>query len=164
MMKLRNANRKHEQGQSLVELSLVLVVFLLLVMGVVDLGRVFFYYISMYDAAEEGVFFGSIYSPDGTNNAAVCTKIEDRAKTSLTDPTDTTVTVIVSFFNGANRVACRSATKAQASIGSAIEVAITQSSFALVTPILPTFIGRSTVGLTTKIQGNILKQCVGTGC
>ena len=45
----------------MIELALSFVVLLLLLMGVVDLGRAYFAFMSMRDAAQEGAAYGSIY-------------------------------------------------------------------------------------------------------
>jgi len=49
-------------GQSLVEFALVLPVLLLIVLGSLDLGRVFYYEISIANAAREGVRVASNYT------------------------------------------------------------------------------------------------------
>ena len=61
MVKKINQARK-EQGQSLVELALSLTLLLLLLGGAIDLGRMFFTYIALRDAAQEGAIYGS-YCP-----------------------------------------------------------------------------------------------------
>jgi Flp pilus assembly protein TadG len=58
-------SRKRERGQSLVELVLVLPFLLLLLLGIVDLGRVFNAYIAITNASREGAVFGSTYPPAG---------------------------------------------------------------------------------------------------
>lgn len=50
-----------EKGQSMVELSLVLMFVLILLAGVVDLGRMMYEYLTMRDAAQEGASFGIAY-------------------------------------------------------------------------------------------------------
>jgi Flp pilus assembly protein TadG len=50
-----------ERGQSLVEFSLMLIFLTVLVMGVLDLGRAYFTYLALKDAAAEGAYFGSAY-------------------------------------------------------------------------------------------------------
>ena len=65
--------RDHKQGrvygQSLVELSLILPVFVMMVMGVVDLGRVFYTYEALANAAREGARYCALhgYDPYQTN-------------------------------------------------------------------------------------------------
>ena len=55
---------KAEQGQSLVEFALVAVLLLIIVAGIVDLGRLFYTWIALREAAQEGAVFGAI-CPDG---------------------------------------------------------------------------------------------------
>lgn len=59
-------SRRGERGQSTVELAFVLIPFLLVVMGVFDLGRAVFYTHALNDAAREAARVGvnSAYSSD----------------------------------------------------------------------------------------------------
>lgn len=50
-----------EKGQSLVELAIILVLVLILLAGVVDLGRMMYEYLSIRDAAQEAAGYGAIY-------------------------------------------------------------------------------------------------------
>jgi len=50
-----------ERGQGLVEFSLTLVFLVVLLMGVLDLGRAYFTYLALKDAAEEGAYYGSAF-------------------------------------------------------------------------------------------------------
>ena len=52
---------RHERGQSLVEFAIMLPVLLILLMGVVDLGRAYYTYLALRDAAAEGANFGAVY-------------------------------------------------------------------------------------------------------
>lgn len=54
---IRYFKKYSESGQSLVEAMIIIPVFLLLLMGVLDLGRIFFIYIAMYNAAQEGALY-----------------------------------------------------------------------------------------------------------
>ncbi|MHB0967277.1 MAG: TadE/TadG family type IV pilus assembly protein [Bellilinea sp.] len=58
---MKKMNRTTEKGQSLMELALVLVFILILLAGVVDLGRMMFEYLTMRDAAQEGAGYGAVY-------------------------------------------------------------------------------------------------------
>lgn len=51
---------RRQRGQALVEFSLGITFLLIMLAGVMDLGRAFFIYISMQDAAQEGASYGSI--------------------------------------------------------------------------------------------------------
>jgi Flp pilus assembly protein TadG len=70
--RLRLPRRARERGQGLVEFSLMLVFLTILLMGVFDLGRAYFSYLAIKDAAEEGAYFGSAFpqcvDADGINN------------------------------------------------------------------------------------------------
>jgi Flp pilus assembly protein TadG len=60
-------------GQSLVELAIVLPLLLLLVLGIFDLGRGIFYYSAIHNAAREGARYGAVDHCDteGIRNAAI---------------------------------------------------------------------------------------------
>ncbi|MHB1119194.1 MAG: TadE/TadG family type IV pilus assembly protein [Bellilinea sp.] len=59
---MKNTKTKStEKGQSMVELALVLSLVLILLAGVVDLGRMMFEYLSMRDAAQEGGVYGATH-------------------------------------------------------------------------------------------------------
>ncbi len=60
MMK-RSPKTKFEKGQSLVELAMVLVFVLILLAGVVDLGRMMYEFLTMRDAAQEGAAYGVVF-------------------------------------------------------------------------------------------------------
>lgn len=86
-MKKRNS----ERGQSLVELSISLVVLLLLLSGAVEFGLAFFQFVQLRDAAQEGALFGSM-DANGLN----IPNIETRARNASTSPIDLGDTSIVS--------------------------------------------------------------------
>ena len=84
MKSQRNTNQRTERGQSLTEFALALVILLTLVAGVVDLGRMFFAYIIIRDAAQEGAVYGSI--ADKSDLTTFQTEVESRVKEAFTDP------------------------------------------------------------------------------
>ena len=53
------SRRQHSRGQSIVEFALVFPIMMLLLAGAIDLGRAFYAYIAVENAAKEGAFFGS---------------------------------------------------------------------------------------------------------
>lgn len=77
---------KGEQGQSLTEFAISLVILLTLLAGVVDLGRMFFAYIIIRDAAQEGAVYGSIAPKDDLDSFK--SNVEERVKTAFSDPSD----------------------------------------------------------------------------
>ena len=76
----RMKNNSHESGQSLVELALMLVFILVLLAGVVDLGRMMFEYLSMRDAAQEGAGYAAVFP-------SYCAEINNRVMNNLPDNT-----------------------------------------------------------------------------
>jgi len=77
---MKKMNRTTEKGQSLMELALVLVFILILLAGVVDLGRMMFEYLTMRDAAQEGAGYGAVYP-------SYCGQIIERATQNMPDNT-----------------------------------------------------------------------------
>lgn len=55
--RLKSILKKGQRGQSLVEFSLTAVVLLLIVSGLLDLGRLYFAYVALEDAAGEAALF-----------------------------------------------------------------------------------------------------------
>lgn len=59
--RIQSHPRHGEEGQSLVELAIMMVVLLTILSGVVDLGRVYFTYLALQHAAGEGATYGSMF-------------------------------------------------------------------------------------------------------
>jgi Flp pilus assembly protein TadG len=59
-------SRRSARGQSLVELALTLPLLLIILLGVVDLGRVYFSYMTVINAAREGARYGAANPNDST--------------------------------------------------------------------------------------------------
>ena len=68
-----------ERGQSLVELAVSLVILLYLLSGAAEFGVLFFQYVQLRDAAQEGALYGSM-------NPSSVTQIIDRVKASSDSP------------------------------------------------------------------------------
>jgi Flp pilus assembly protein TadG len=67
--KLRKKVVNDEQGQALIETALVITVLLLLLMGLLDLGRVYFTYLALQNAAAEGAAYGMLHPTWQTSDA-----------------------------------------------------------------------------------------------
>ena len=74
-------NHNNERGQSLVELSISILILLLLLVGAVEFGMAFFQFVQLRDAAQEGALYGSLH-PKDTDFPA----IRDRVKYSSQSP------------------------------------------------------------------------------
>jgi Flp pilus assembly protein TadG len=73
-----------ERGQSLVELSISILVILLLLSGAVEFGIAFFQYIQLRDAAQEGALYGSV--------CPIQSKIITRARNASSSPVNLSIT------------------------------------------------------------------------
>lgn len=70
-----------QRGQSLVELSISLVLLLILLSGAVEFGMAFFQFVQLQDAAQEGALYGSM-------NPTICQPIFDRVIGASDSPVD----------------------------------------------------------------------------
>jgi Flp pilus assembly protein TadG len=134
---------QNESGQSLVELSVSLVFLLILIAGVVDLGRAFFTYIALRDAAQEGALYGSLNPTDTT-------AITQRANAVLADRANPGDVSVSSSTTG---------TCDDGSIGAngdnSIEVIVEYNNFPITMPFLGTFVGQH-INLSANVTDTIL--------
>jgi len=142
--------KKNEKGQSLVELAISLVVLLVILAGIIDLGRVIFVFIAMRDAAEEGAVYGSIAPADC---AGITTHVTDvlNHQNILSSAGDITVTTTI------NGKACASASEAtDKCTGKPVEVSVRRDNFPITMPFLGAIIGRQSIDLETHIENTII--------
>ncbi|MGD8752021.1 MAG: TadE/TadG family type IV pilus assembly protein [Anaerolineales bacterium] len=144
-MKAKKHTSDKEKGQSLLELAVVFTLLMLILAGVADLGRAFFTYIALRDAAQEGAAYGSIYrvnSGDPIDHGA----IEARTRSTSSNPVDLqSVDVVVQI--GISGAEC---------MGDDIEVTVSYDSFPLVTPFLGSIINSQTIAISASVKDNIL--------
>lgn len=76
------------RGQGLVELSISLMLMLILLAGVIDLGRMFFIYVELMEAAQEGAAYGSIARDYEEQVSSVIIRVEERTRMSANRPID----------------------------------------------------------------------------
>jgi len=81
-------NQPKEKGQSLLELALSMMLLLLILAGIVDLGRAVYTVMAMQDAAEEGIVFGVAFPGE-------CAEIKTRVLDNLADFNSQPITVNV---------------------------------------------------------------------
>ncbi len=103
MKKLNNPSS--EKGQSLLELSMVMVVLLILLAGIVDLGRMMYEYLTMRDAAQEGAGYAAVFPAD-------CNHIVDRVMHNLPDSNYSVAVTITDINGGTGTVSCGDAAAA----------------------------------------------------
>ena len=71
---------KNERGQSLVELSISLVLLLLLLSGAVEFGMAFFQFVQLRDAVQEGALFGSM---NPTDSAGIIARVQGASNSPI---------------------------------------------------------------------------------
>ncbi len=131
----------------MVELALSFTVLLLLLMGVVDLGRAFFALSSMRDAAQEGAVFGSL-SPVNSDGNLNSEAIISRVRNSSTTPVNLNnedIRVVPSLVGAA---LCH---------GYGIRIDVFWDEFPLVFPFWEPLFGTSTIPLHARVEDTILK-------
>lgn len=128
-----------ENGQSLVEFAISLVILLVMLAGLVDTGRALFTYLALRESAEEGALFGSI---DPTNNAA----IQSRALNSSD---------LIRGLNG--NVTVQVIVTGTACTGNAIAVTVTYANFPITMPFLGAIIGSQTIPMSASATNTILR-------
>lgn len=112
-----------EKGQSLLEMAIAVIILLVLIAGIIDLGRLFFTYIAIREAAQEGAAFASICPPDGADNKL---KIAGHVKNSSQFPVN---------LNSPNIFVSASFTEVPTP-GSQVYVSVTYQNFQFITPFL----------------------------
>lgn len=140
--------QKHERGQSLVELSISLLVLLYLLSGAVEFGLAFFQFVQLRDAAQEGALYGSM-SPG--NKAAIELRVRS-ASTSPVDLADPTKVAINIQVDGVDYDSAPANTKCE-SHGLQVTVSYNHQIFM---PFIPQLIGSSTIPLNANVTDTIL--------
>lgn len=142
----------------MVELAFSLVVLMVLAAGAMDLGRAFFAYMALRDAAQEGAVFGSICPADKVTKQFDTTKIFQRVRLSSTNPidlSDTTHVQIACFYlTGGTEVAC----SGPAAPGDGIKIQVSYDNFPITTPFLGAFLGTQTLNLRAEVTDTILRD------
>jgi Flp pilus assembly protein TadG len=131
-----------ERGQSMTELALILVFILLLLAGVVDLGRAFFTYMALREAAQEGALYGSTNPTDDANIETRARNASNLLQDLSSDPNaDTSVTVTIT---------------GGACTGNAITVTVSYDNFPITMPFIGSFVGSQTIPISASITDTIL--------
>lgn len=142
--------KKSEKGQSLTEFALVLVFLLSLLAGVFDLGRAFFAYIIIRDAAQEGAVFGAIAPKDDIN--AFTSAVADRVVAAYVDPSDpSNVPIDINALN----IQVDIIGSPCAAPGNGVRVTVDYS-LQVSMPFLGALIGSQNVQLSTAVEDSIL--------
>lgn len=141
---------KSERGQSLVELAVSLVILLYLLSGAAEFGILFFQYVQLRDAAQEGALYGSVYPND-------LAPIVARVRGSSGSPLDLSNAGLV----GVTVIARDKTTNsdkglANACEGDGLEVTV-RYTHEIFMPFMPQLIGRDEIPLAATVTDTILK-------
>ncbi|HSB88543.1 MAG TPA: TadE family protein [Anaerolineales bacterium] len=129
--------RSGQRGQSLTEMAIFITILMLLLAGVIDLGRAYYTFLSLKDAAAEGAAYGSIAPGD---LAGIDGRVRGESPGGLIDWSGASVNTT---FIGA---ACRGG-------GVRVEVTIT---YTFLTPFITTITGSQSIPLKADVVNTIL--------
>jgi Flp pilus assembly protein TadG len=130
-----------EKGQSMVELALTITILMALLAGTIDLGRAFFTWLALRDAAQEGASYGSIRP---TDQAGMISRIRDNLEQVVPDPVaDTTVVITITPAS-------------KKCLGSTIQVDVNYPTFPITMPFLGTILGSQTFLIHATVNDTIL--------
>jgi len=137
-MKIVIQSKPNEHGQSMVELALTITILMVLLAGTIDLGRAFFTWLAMRDAAQEGASYGAIEPAD---TGGIQDRVWDNLEQVVPDPVNDVDVYI---------------TIADACLGNAIQVDVEYPDFPLAMPFLGTIVGGQTIPIRATINDTIL--------
>jgi Flp pilus assembly protein TadG len=160
-MKNIRSSKRRQQGQSLVELAISLMILLWLLAGAVDLGMGLFTWISLRDAAEEGALFGSVYPTlddgDGvyeTGEAINTAAIQQHVCASTTNPVKLTTNDNVTC--DVTRVTVNVTTSTVPCAGGWIRVDVIYN-YKIMMPLTSTIIGSQTIPIRASVTNTLLR-------
>jgi hypothetical protein len=136
------SNAFHAKGQSMVEFAFGLVILMILISGIVDLGRAFFTYMSLHDAAQEGAMYGSL-NPDDT------TGIINRVRETSQQPVNLMDASIIDVLPNTPDGICE---------GNVIEVTVIYKDFPITMPFMGSFIGKQSFDMSAKVKDMIVRS------
>jgi Flp pilus assembly protein TadG len=119
-----------------VEFALSLFFILLLVSGIVDLGRAFFTYMDLREAAQEGAVYGSVFP---NNN----TEIANRVKGSSNSIENASVNIVIAY-------------DVDPCAGNDIQVTVEMDDFPITMPFLGTILGTQEIMIAASATDRII--------
>lgn len=146
-----NSIKQIEKGQSMVELAISITLLLILLAGIVDLGRALIINFNLQDAAEEGIVYGTSFPTD-------CNQIVIRVADNIPNQfisEDVTVNV---FIQDAylNYISCYTINKSDVYAGKLMKVEI-KYEYPITMPFLGAIIGSQKIPMTVTSTGVVLR-------
>lgn len=131
-------SRHKEHGQSMVELALTITFLMVLLAGTIDLGRAFFTWLALRDAAEEGASYGTIHP---TDTAGLRARVWDNLEQIVNNPPGN-IAININIT--------------QPCMGNTILLDVSYNSFPLTMPFLGTILGSQTIPIHATVNDTIL--------
>ena len=149
-MKKKTLFPRSAKGQSLVELAISLVVLLYLLSGAVEFGIIFFQYVQLRDAAQEGALYGST-KPDDVTGIIARARGSSQSPLALANGVGTVAVSIDGYASGTAEYNARDCE------GSNHAVTVTLSyDHRIFMPFMPQLIVRSQIPLVATVTDTIL--------
>jgi Flp pilus assembly protein TadG len=138
-MNLRSLKSSKKKGQSLIEMALAMTVMLILLGGIVDLGRALFTFMALRDAVQEGAMYGSLHP---TSTAGIKAQVIDSSSmiSDMISADDITVELL--------GTACT---------GNGMRVSAVYPDFPLTMPFMGAILGSQTLTLSASVTATILR-------
>jgi hypothetical protein len=136
-----------ERGQSMVELALTITILMILLAGVIDMGRAFFTYMAMRDAAQEGAAYGSLNPFDV---AGIRSRVYDNLDQVVPDPEHIEEIMFIGIIYGGPMC-----------LGNEILVKVDYPQFPLTMPFLGWILNSQTLAIHATINDTILRPTCG---
>ena len=130
-----------EKGQSLVELGITFLFLMLLLGGAVEFGTLFFQYVQLRDAAQEGALYASVYPYDTVS-------IEQRVRSASQSPIELSDPAVQVFISYPDNSLCE---------GFAVTVSVAYE-HQIFMPFLPQILREDYILLVGEVTNTILNQ------
>jgi hypothetical protein len=162
-MQEKNERQALEQGQSMVEFAVGVMIVLTLLAGIIDFGRAYFAYIALRDAATEGAIYASVCPRHGN-------LVEQHVRDSSAQPVDLTssdVSITCEYILDANGdgvingldlpfPACDGSTAPTPGLN--LRVSVVYDNFPITMPMLGAILGKQTLTLRAEATESIMQD------
>jgi hypothetical protein len=155
MRKIKNTGQR---GQSMVEFSLTMVILLVLLVGIVDVGRALFTYMALRDAAQEGAIFGSthpgsIFEPEMKARVRISsTMMNDIFSAACGGLPSECPNIVISYINPGG-----GAKTSNICMGDGVTVRVNYPRFPITMPFLGAIIGQQYIPISATITDTVLR-------
>lgn len=103
-MRKRHGKRRGERGQTMVEFAIVLPIFLVLLLGIAQLGIAFNNYLTLTDGVRAGARYGAVLRTSGTRVSDTIAKVKQSS--ANLDQSKINATVTSSWLAGSDLTVC----------------------------------------------------------